>query len=387
MSSAEQIFSLLGRRTQDWVSQPATTARPPRPTPSLLSLWREPFAIFSTHSTVVLPCALIGFAGVSAVVGLYELLTARKLANTPGLLIASAVIGWLLHTLARGAITFAALQNSAGRSATSLVALRRVMAGRWRTLLASSATHTILTFVCVLGVTPLLRDVGIDTVGQAALYPNPYGIPRIVTARSIDAVVLEPLHPFTELLGPARQALLQPAVRLGEAIPNDLKSLVYLLVVPAGSDASASSLALPDGLIALVSLALLIAAETLLRFRTAAALRLADTACPVSRGLLRPLLESARLSVQHLLPMLGNTVMLRLTVSVICTAGILLPIAIADNLVLPQLAWITRVPWLAPASRVACCLGSAAAGSILAALCAIFDARLFLALRRTKTSG
>jgi hypothetical protein len=373
---------------------------------SPLAVCRESFVMFGMHSGPILVTAVIGFAVVSAVAQACRLLPSVSLDLHPELSFVWIALGLPLYTLAQGAIAWMGLHGMGSHVAVSLREAVRVALSRWRALLAGSLLHAGLTFLCALGLTPLMVSSDLWLVSRDLVSPNPSHVTRLVASQGVDAAALGPLHPLAELLVPMRESLerriLQPQglspsdadraelttrLSLGGATERQLlrQRLVNLNTRDGPSaDAPQHLAALPSIVIALLSLALLSLTDLLLHFRTAAALQIVPSADPAKAGIFGPLIESAQLGWHAFLPVMMSSWALRLTVNAVSIVGILLPVAAADNIVWPQLSRAIGVAWLGLACRLVCAVGGAAVSAILAAFCTLFDAQLFVALQRSK---
>jgi hypothetical protein len=366
---------------------------------SPLAVWRQAIATFSTHGGPILVSAVIGFAVVSAVAQAYRLLPGERLDLHPGPFFLWVALGVPLNTLAQGAIAWIGLHGVGPHAVVSLTEAVRAALSRWPVLLTGSLLHTGLTFLCALGLTPLLLSSDLWVARPEPVYPNPSHVPHLVASRSIDTAVLGPLHPFAELVAPARNSLEQYTRQLYESSLSDTglarlgsslsgaaeQNLAYRrlarLNARDGSTALQQLAALPSGVSVLVSLVLLIATETLLRLRVAAAMHAGQPLRAVVYSLVHPLTESAQLGWRHIWPAMASTWLLRLAVVAIQIAGLLLPFAVADNVVLPQVSRMVVMPWLGLPCRLACVVGGAIVNAILTALCTLYDAHLFVAIQ------
>jgi hypothetical protein len=335
----------------------------------------------------VLACAFVGFACLGIITQTFTLITGAPLDHPSWLLVLLVAAGMSVHTLAHGTLAHIGLHGGDGCATHSLRAAVRAALSRWRPLLLASLTHTVLTFICVLGITPLLLGSGLGMDNRGPSYPNPDSIPRLVVVRSLDIVMLGPFHPLHEQLQTARDTLRQLAARPGSAplVMADFLQLEYRLYMLQLTGALQPSTPPPDtslvsGVVALLSLTLLATTETLLCFRAAAAMSVDHSPNPNKRSIAGPLIDSARLAWGRFRLVAVNTWMLRLMVSAIHISCIILPVAIADNIVLPQVVWTAGEPWLSLTSRLACCAGSAAVDAILIAFCALYMTRLFAKL-------
>jgi hypothetical protein len=143
-------------------------------------------------------------------------------------------------------------------------------------------------------------------------------------------------------------------------------------------------------LLTAASIALLVLAETLLRFRTVMAfepsrsLQVAETLAGGKRprrfAALNPLLASARFGLRHFGVVIVHVWVLRLALLVLCVGLIEFPSALTTHLVLPHATRLTNslpvLPWLVFAQFGAAAL----VGAIVHTFTLVYDARLYAAL-------
>jgi hypothetical protein len=369
------------------VERAAALATLPQNTVKLSDIWHEAVETFGAHSGAVLAVALIGFAGISTAAQLFSQL-AGEAQGFSAVVVCLAALGLVLQSLTQGAVAWVGLHGET--STALLVSALRAALGRWRLLLPGTLLYAASTFVCAVGFA-LATGSGlvVNTVNS-----QPGNLLRIVASHGIDVATLGPLHPLAELATPARHTLMQLTLQpdgagldgadlarrfetyIPGARPADLQ-LAYRMVRTLNVYAVWADAAPRNVLIALACLLLLVGTEVLLRFRVAAAMCMGPRC-----GLFAPLSESARLSLSSLRLVLASTWALRLAVGAAQIIFIVLPLMVADNVVLPQVSSIAGAPWVRFTCRVACCAGSAMVSAVLAAFCHLYDARLFVALSR-----
>ena len=357
--------------------------------PRIATVWRETVATFVTHSGPVLVSAWGGFAvTVAAIQGLRSL-TGLTPSSDPWVFLASAVAGLLLNVLAQSALAWVGLHGDSSLGELSLTDGLRATTAGWRGLLPGALLSAVLTFVCVLSLTPILLSSGLATINLEPIDPSVESLPRLAATRSLDAVALGVLHPFGEWVTPARTVLLPIFLQTERPDPDEWIAFeiknhmdpsrhheMQVYVVPMA--------ALPAGLIALAGLMLLVAGEILLCFNAAAAVSKGTRTVPVLTGVFGPMLESARLGARYARLVLFSAVTLRLLTRVLQILCLILTTSVVETTVLPSLAWSTGALWLAPVGRLACIVASAAVSALLTAFCALYDARLYVALARTR---
>jgi hypothetical protein len=376
------------------------TATPPKPAVSVGTLWRDTFAVMGAHAGPMLASALIGFAGISVLAQSARLLavTNVRIASPTSWLLALGVAGLLLQTLAHGTLTALGLHGA--RTPLSLRCAFGLALGRCGALLPGSVLHTALLFVCALGFTPFLLSNGLEVPDLQPFYPNRYDMLRLTAARGIDIAVLGPLHPWAELLVPARASLVQLSRQASASSLKDggidqrlelllpsvnlaNKRAILQRYEQSNSSTSASPAPAPprEWLLALVSLALLIITDTLLRFWVVAAMQPRPLTGLARNGIFGPLIQSVQLGWRYFGLVIMRTWLLRLAVTVVQITFIILPVMVAENIVLPQLSFAAHAPWLGLVSRLVCYGASAMICALLAAFCGLYDARLFVALQ------
>ena len=131
---------------------------------------------------------------------------------------------------------------------------------------------------------------------------------------------------------------------------------------------------------------LLISAETLLCFRSATAVCASQIGGRAGQKMLAPLLRSMQMSMHFFWVVVSRTWALRLAARTVQIIEVILPVVVAENLVVPQFTAIAGTPWIEPACRLLSLAGGATVGAILAALCTVYDARLFVALQQAERS-
>ena len=247
-----------------------------------------------------------------------------------------------------------------------------------------------MTFVCALSLTPVLLSSGLMSLNLEPIEPSPDNLPQLAAARSLDAMALGVLHPFGEWIAPARATFLPMFLQTVRSDPDALLAFYMMYHMDPSIRRTAQVYVapmeeLPAGLIALAGLAVLVAGEVMLRFYAAAAVRAGSPAVPVRADVFGAVLESARLGLRHVRLVLGNAITLRVLARVLQIVCIVLTTSAAETMVFPQLASSTGASWVAPAGRLACIAGSAAVSALLTAFCALYDARLYVALTRIRT--
>ena len=359
--------------------------------PRFATLWSETVATFVTHAGPVLVSAWVGFAIIVATIQGLQSLTGLSPVTDFWVFLGGAAVALLLDALAQAALAWIGLRGGS-RSNVSLAGALRAAATGWRRLLPGALLHTLLTFICALSLTPILLSSGLLLTGMERFDPNLNSLPRQATLRSLDAAALGVLHPLGEWVAPARSAL-YPVFLISEAPDGETWREIQIQNHVDPSDLRQPPVSvlpmeiLPAALIALAGLALLVAEAILLRFNAAAAMSVGPGRIPILNNFYGPLVESARLGARHVRPVLYNAVVLRLLMRAVQILFLILTISAAETTVLPQLARSTGALWVLPLGTLACIAGSAAVSALLTAFCALYDARLYVALQRVKQNN
>ncbi len=311
-------------------------ARLHTPALSVIAVWRDALASFNTHSAAILLCASIGIAApvivtkaidtlakLSAYARAESAVAIAAIYDAPALstVLAGAITGLLGLTLARGIITWIALQGSvhglppckAGKTRGSFGEAICVTIANFPALLVGTLVYGLLLTASIIGMIEVSQHL--EYKRDRALH-NWDGLPSAASDglsqlawRGFNALIPNPGPPFVELMPSLRHAaVVAPTaarvktVRVEDAISAYSSSHTYeptqfnvssRAVQPSWITSSASQA------LALGSVALMLLAETLLRFRTIMVLIPSRDSMPRRVGLLTPLMISARFGLQH----------------------------------------------------------------------------------------
>jgi hypothetical protein len=127
-----------------------------------------------------------------------------------------------------------------------------------------------------------------------------------------------------------------------------------------------------------VSLALV---EVLLRFRVVAAVQ------PGRAGSLGGVAEGVRLAVRHFGRVAGHVGLLRLAVTGAHVLLVAVPVAVARQVVVPDVSLAAHLFAARPVCALLSLAGVALVDGICVAFGAVYDARLFVALTRAERDG
>ena len=280
--------------------------------------------------------------------------------NTYVQLIVQAILGATVSVIARAAITWVALQPAETRP-TGRAALQAGLASFAPQIVAVIAYGLIIS-VAVIGLTLFLRDVRLDQSNIGRVSNDPAQMLRAAVARTIGALSPDPGPPFTEVHTFVRYSLR----RAGGT---------YASWSELGRNFEALDLTV--WLAAIGGLGLIVAAEGLLRFRTIATLGArASEAFP-------NLVASMRWSAGRFWLITARVWAFRGLALVLQVIFVIVPVTIAQGLAVPAAAGVVSPALLPfPASTFLFALGAAPVAALLAAFGLVYDARLWLALRR-----
>ncbi|MCL5996094.1 MAG: hypothetical protein M1546_08560 [Chloroflexi bacterium] len=359
------------------------TAAPARLNPLLL--WRETIRVFGAHFGSILVYACFGLVGanlVGVVVSTVLLTNAYLIvggytayANIlyPQLLI-QAVIGLFTFSFARGAITWIVMRGAArpddsadsGRpgtraisaGASSVGAAFRVTLRRWPALLAGSLVYGAILTLCTVGLTLLLRDLRLDVTNVGRVNSDVDDMARAIAIRALSGIIPDPGSPFSELQAYVRYTLSRSAYYSWYLYRN-----------------MASNAPMPLWLVGLVSVALMVAAETLLRLRAVMAMRAEGP------GPLAGLLDSMRMGWRHFGFIAAQVWLLRLGMLAAGVLFTIIPITFVQSIFVPVFARQAGSFWPYPGSMTLFALGSALVGMVLLAFSVVYDTCLYAALQ------
>jgi hypothetical protein len=342
---------------------------------SVAGLWGETLAILSTHSGPIFTLALFGFAG-AAIVGqlVNTVLTFDGYARTGSFFssffnhlqiqyVVQAGCGALTLALARGGVTWIALNHGAGRRITLIAACRGALE-RWPALLLAAALYGVLMLVGIAALTVLLRDLRVDPSNLGRISFDVAGISYAITVRSIGALIPDPGSPFSELLNYARVLMRRSA-----------SAYTWLAQYYGGGAVSRG------WLVGLVGIVWIVVVDALLRMRFAAIMGAAGG------GFLRAMSECVRLGVRRFGPVLAHGWLVRLAIFGVSVLFMIAPLTIAQGALV---AWLVRTAgsfWPYPVSQLVFVVGSSLVLMVFVAFATVYDARQYMALRDQSGAG
>ncbi|HEY3291997.1 MAG TPA: hypothetical protein VGK87_17855 [Anaerolineae bacterium] len=351
------------------------------PAPRVVTLWREAITAVVNHFSAVLVMAWGGFAAIFIAIQAFQYLSGLTPSVAPLVFLVAAAAALLVQALAQGALTWIGLPHPISGTSTSMLEPLRAAISNWPRLLPGALVYAVASFVGALCLTPLLMNTGLLTLNVDV--PSQYDDSslNLTTLRSLDAMSLGILHPAGAWLIPLRTASLpvfmhtetpDPDAWIAFEIKNHMdpsrhhEMLTYV----------APMAALPASIVAFAGLMLILANELLLGFNAAATM---STKSAVN-GLFGPTLDSIRIGLRNTRLVLKTGVSIRLLIRMVQAIGLILTTSVAVTTILPAFALSTSTPWVVPVGNLACIAGSAAVSALLAAFCALYDARLYVAV-------
>ncbi len=392
-------------------------------------MWQETAVTLSAHSGPVLLCALIGFAcadlagwlvGTALTPQVSALSTAicRRYVDAlpmlsgsvqlwhPALatfclweplslpMMARLLMGAIAWALVRGALTWLGLHR-VFQARITLSRMCRVVLARWPALMSGSLVYGTVMALSVIGVDGLLGELGLAVSGSHRVdwvpVPSAYvpAVQREIGTAMLKLLIPDPGQPFDSWLA-GQGAAIVPAAEPVTAACVDTAALVYELNRGSGGNLDLRKCKMTHtpavGIAHILGLSILFMAEAMLRFRTVAALQ--PGAARRGRGLggmTGWLLASAQVGSRHFGTVTVHSWLLRLAAAILAGLFVLLPSMLMNSRWLPlavnALDLGAGVSWVYAAAGAAASLGSALISAWLAAFCAVYDARLYLALR------
>ena len=340
--------------------------------PGIGELWRASMHTLGAHSAPILACALLGLVGAQLLGALANALmtfdvyfrsSGVYIANTSTFfvqLLIQAGLGTFAAALARGAISWMALQHANGQSVPLSAALSR-SAARWPVLLVGTLVYGTLATLGIAGLTLFLRELRLDLTNVGRVVIDIDGITRVLSIRMVNGFVPDPGSPFSEIVSYARYALRRSGA-------NNYWLFTYRQ--------NLDDVSLRLWLIAISSLAPLIAGSTLMRLRAAAIMSAAQP------NQLAALYEGMRLGVQHFGYIFRHGLLLWLASSALNALFVAAPQVLSQFLLVPALARSTNNLWPYPVSTLLFALAASLVSMVLMAFAAVYDAHLYRSLTR-----
>jgi hypothetical protein len=210
--------------------------------------------------------------------------------------------------------------------------------------------------------------------------PTLDSVVRELILHGAHALMPDPGSPFCELASTTQAGVLNSWAVAGSVtwrMVNQGTPYVHTASVPPALAAEPAYLfgPLTFWLVTLGSLMLLLVTETALRFRVIAALQ------PGQAGSCRPWVDGIRLAWRHFGVVAGQVWLLRLAVTCVQLLLVGLPVALAQQVVHPTVSPLVGMTWVQPVCVLLTLVSMAVVNSIFTAFCAVYDARLFIALQ------
>jgi hypothetical protein len=368
----------------------------------LAQVWREALTAFAAWPAPILLCAAAGFAapGVLALAlhvpplevlvrGQVAYYAFRALRGGPPWVWGGVAL--VAQVFAHGTITALAWceARDAGGVGSLVAPLRaacRCVAARLPALALGWLAYVLLMAVAAAGMSGLLTALRLDPVQlwadleRQSLFYHPVDLPEALLGREVAAHAVNTVLPDPGPLACGVAA----AVRAGvfRSAPD-----------PAGPTWSPTGTYRPPAVlllqadavwlwpVVLGSLALLLGAETLLRFRTAAAL-------VGSPGGARQnpwaAWSGAGVAWRRLGAVMLYGGLLRCVTVGVQLLFIAVPTLLVERLAIPWVAQAVGAPWVVPACVLGVATGVALVNGVLSAFAVVYDARLFAALQRAE---
>jgi hypothetical protein len=345
-------------------------------------VWRDTLDTFGAHPAAILLFAFIGFA----VAGLTAALVGTALAlenwtrtqtilgssfgpNRIIPLIVQAVVGLLAAAYARGAIALLALRH--GQADT-----------RWRTISALALRRLpllVLVFVVMgallylgnQGIIQYLREMRIDLADAAQYTFGMEGMSRAVALHAINRLLPDPGAPFTELLSYVKMESARTSTILVYA-----GGLSFIRVKNIPEIPLAAILGVSGTLLLLVM-------DAVSRFAAAGImLPVAKDGVQGKGGAMRMLGRALGLAVRRLGVVLAHIWTVRLAVFGVTIIFVTIPQVLVQSVLAPLLIRTTNSAWIYLLANLAVSVSVTLVMMVFVAFSAVYDARLFLALRR-----
>jgi hypothetical protein len=332
---------------------------------------------------------MVGFLGVRALTGLWHSDLAAMLLVSAATLAQGLIACIVMRTVpmrVRDRLTCDAgtrAEYHSSQGSTWVYVLRR-----WPALLAGCLTYSVLLTVAQTLVPPpaqVLQGRLEETTLPANIPAETahfYRFGRSVLTNTVQALTPDPGIPLGRVVGTANITT-QPA-RLPELctdtsfISSQINNDRVDEYIAAHCTISTSP---TDGLLVVLGVALFIATDILLRFRVAAAFAV-DSA---SRRptLLAPLLGSIRIGWRHFGTVALHIWTLRMAIVTFQTLFCTLPVLVVQQIVLPGVtAYLPSLAGYTPTLVTITSAGVAVVSALITAFSTVYDAKLFLAIRR-----
>ena len=323
----------LKMRWARWVVRPSAASI----THEFSQLLRETTHIFVAHPLPLLSAGVLGFGGAALISNLlfavlildvYARIGSYFTASMSILyiqMIVQAVLGFLLMSFSRGAVTWIglrALQSPHLKTddATSAITVKnafRAALRNWQPLLLSALLYGLLMSFAIAGITYALRELRLDLSNYRMLRAEASSITSALMVRGLAISGPDPGSPFSELYNYLRFSL-----------SRSTPSLYYSWL---GMNQTIGKTSIPVALVLLGSTTLILIFDTLLCFRHAEIMRQEKT------SMLGWLVHCVQLARAHFWRVASVRLGLRLMTYLFTLICLTMPMTVQQGLLLPRI--------------------------------------------------
>ena len=366
----------LKARWARWVARPSAASI----THEFSQLFRETTHIFIAHPLPLLSASLLGFGGAALISNLlFAALILDVYARIGSYFTASmnilytqmlvqAVLGFLLMSFSRGAVTWIglrALQSPQLKSddPTTAITLKnafRAALRNWRPLLLSALLYGLLMSFAIAGIIYALRELRLDLSNYRMLRAEASSITSALMVRGLAISVPDPGSPFSELYNYLRFSL-------SRSTPSASYSWL-------GMGQTIGKTSVPIALVLLGSTTLILIFDTLLCFRHAEIMRQGRN------GVLGWLVRCVQQARAHFWRVASVRLGLRLMTYLFTLVCLTLPMTVQQGLLLPRVVAQMQNYLPYALNNAAANIFLALANGVFIAFALVFDARLNLRL-------
>lgn len=351
----------------------ATAIETSRGALSFVQALQATIGVFARHPAPVLACAIACFAGAGiigslvygAIIGETVLRTGTHTGSTVRAyntqMLVQAMIGAFAALLGRGAISWIALQDHAGKPVMLRLAMRETLR-RWQPLLLSTLIYGAIVTLGLVGLMALLRELRLDVSNVRSARGDLNTVLNWAATRAIAVLPPDAGSPFNEWFSALRYNLARAAS--GAYFGFDLSGYPTFSVTP---------LVALVALVGAASVALLFVVDVLLCMRTAA--------CFAAHGALGWLRASLDAGSAHFWRVAAWRWTMRLVLALITIGALVLLPALHQGLVMNEVRRALGTGyWPYHIAQSANGIGIALVSGILLAFSVAFEARLFAML-------
>jgi len=370
--------------------------------------------VFGAHGAAIMSWAVIGLAGTTLLcLALSAVFQIPNYVHASGpfitevgllsisdvfdrrvfiLLVCQAVVGTVIQSFARGAITWIALSEPLDGQlpVAKLQDACRAVRTHFPAMVVGSLVYSAITALAAVGLIVPLRELHLDPVYGGRASATLTGISRTAVMQDLKMSVTALGSPFAEFVPHWRlTAFRDIPVVSAQPSPQDLLDYHIRHSNPTAHFGKPATYTPEHWWITIGSLVLLVAAE-MLRFRTVMALPCPTLKLPKSPRLRKfgrlvvfiPLAGSICFGIKHLWGIGVHVLLLRTTMLMVNLTFIIVPIVLIRSFIAPEASRILGAAWLERASVLLTAASLTVMSAIFVAFCAVYDARLYLALAR-----